>query len=52
MVTWQYLGQWRLNFGAPVRVRAALLPGNQYLLFSVSRLFKKEPEASMLDAVL
>ncbi len=51
-VTWQHLGQWRRSLCALVRVRVALLSGNQYLLFSVSGLFKKEPEASMLDAVL
>lgn len=52
LVTWQNLGQWRRSVGALVGVGVALLSGNQYLLFSVSRLFKKEPEASMLDAVL
>lgn len=50
--TWHNPGQWQRDLGAPVRVRVAVLPGNQYLLFSVSRLFKKEPQASMLDAVL
>lgn len=51
-VTWQHLGQWLRTLGAVAHVRVALRSENQYLLFSVSGLFKKEPEASMLDAVL
>lgn len=51
-ITWPCLSQWQLALSPVAHVREALLSGKLYLLFSVWELFKKEPEASMWDAVL